>query len=119
MASNTLERDVLTNFGGISVKCLNNLLENVKDLENSISIVAESPYIETKKVVDYLKPLKDTFSVLDLNIQSINAKFDTFKMLVDDLAQNGFEFSAICLQETWLNENMDSSFFNLDNSTTC
>ena len=76
MMSDTLSENILRNFGGVSVNCLNDLLNNVDDLECSISIASESPYVETKDLADYLEPLKNTFSILDLNIQSLNAKFD-------------------------------------------
>ena len=96
--------------------CLNDLLNNVQDLENSISIISDLLYVETKDIVDYLKPLRNTFSVLDLNIQSFNAKFYQISVLLDDLAEHNLEPSTICRQETWLDSNLSTaSLFNLDN----
>ena len=43
-----------------------------------------------------------TFSIISLNIQSLNAKFDSFVAYLSLLEENDVSFSAICLQETWL-----------------
>ena len=49
------------------------------------------------------------FSILSLNIQSIHAKFDKMVLFLRALKQSNFEFSTICLQETWLDNNADLS----------
>ena len=51
------------------------------------------------------------FNILNLNCQSINAKFDQINIKLQELKNNGYEFSAICLQETWLTDNSDISRF--------
>lgn len=114
MSSSNLANDILLNFGGVIRNNLNHLLQNVDDLENAISIVSDSPYIETNNLSEYLKPCAHAFSILGLNI--LNAKFDKLKMLIDDLADDKFEFSAICLQETWVEgTDPDVSVYSLDN----
>ena len=55
MSSRALQEDILKNFGGVSVNCRNDLLNNPEDLDNSITITADSPYIEPKDLIDYLK----------------------------------------------------------------
>ena len=94
--------DVLKNFGGVNRNNLNDLLQNVDDFENAISIVSDSPYVEPKNLPQYLKSFSQNMTILGLNIQCLNAKFDKFKILIDDLAMENFQFSAICLQETWI-----------------
>ena len=126
MAANTIECDILKHIGGVNRHNLNELLSHPEDLDNAISIVSDSPYISTNNLTTYLKSHTHNFSVLDLNIQSINAKFDEFKLLMDELANENFSFSAICLQETWLDQDLsDLSLFELENyvliplSATC
>ena len=66
-------------------------------------------------VVKLLKNESDQFSILSLNIQSINAKFDQLRNILEGLESQNCEFSAICLQETWLSEASDISLLSLDN----
>ena len=49
---------------------------------------------------------------MSLNIQSINAKFNSFTTLIDLINEkNNNTLSAICLQETWLGEADEHSLF--------
>ena len=51
-----------------------------------------------------------------MNVKSLNAKFDKLKSLLDELLDENIEFSAICLQETWLEgPNLDTSLFEVNN----
>ena len=52
-----------------------------------------------------------------MNCQSINAKFDELKIKLHQWKSINCEFNAICLQETWLLENADTSLLQLDNYT--
>ena len=51
---------------------------------------------------------------MSLNFQSINAEFYQLNIKVQQLKGNGYEFSAICLQETWLSNDSDASLFKID-----
>lgn len=53
------------------------------------------------------------FTVLTLNIQSINAKFNNLFPVINNLAASGSYFGAICLQETWLDEKCDLSLLQI------
>ena len=55
------------------MKCLNDLLNDTEDLENAISVISKSPYVELHKLKDYLQSARNDFSVLTLNVQSLNA----------------------------------------------
>ena len=57
------------------------------------------------------------FSILSLNIQSLNAKFDLLQIFVQQLRQSNHEFSAICLQESWLSNAADTSLYQLEGYT--
>lgn len=73
---------------------------NDNDDENTISF--NSPYVDTTNLSKYLKKFKSNFSVLSLNIQSLNAKFDSLLAIMQDLKNENVIFDAICLQETWI-----------------
>ena len=53
--------------------------------------------------------------MLSLNCQSISAKFDKLCVLFETLNQMNCQFSLICLQETWLNDDSDLSLYQLNN----
>ena len=108
--------DILHNFGGVSRNNLNELLQNPEDLDNAISIASDSPYIDTDNLANYLQSLTEHFSILGINIQCLNAKFDKFKCFIDELALQNVVFSAICLQETWVEgDSPDVSLYELQN----
>ena len=118
MTSHILANDILRDRGGVTK---NNLLEILKSMDNfdeTISSCSESPYIEIENAVSYLKNYKDKFVVLDVNIQSLNAKFDSFTLFLDSLASHGFYFSAICVQETWVNEGYNFDTLHIPNYQT-
>ena len=85
----------------------------VGDLNNEAKTYCISPFIELESVESVLKKHKCTFSVLSLNIQSLNSKFDSFMSVLSHLNDNNAHFQAICLQETWLSHDQDTPLFNI------
>ena len=56
----------------------------------------------------------DSFSILSLNCQSLNAKFDQLiNITVQQLRSEGHEFKVICLQETWLSDDSETALFQI------
>ena len=107
--------NILTNRGGFDRNNLLNLLKDLENYEEMVSICSESPYIETEHLSDYMQKFKNYFTLLDINIQSLNAKFDSFVAFLNDLCNANIYFSAICIQETWLKTPNDKNFFNIPN----
>ena len=93
MASTSIVRDALKHFGGITCDNLLDLLNEIDDLDSSISMISQSPYVESENLPEYIQSFSHNFSILTLNIQSLNAKFDSFTL--KDLSKHNFEFSAI------------------------
>ena len=54
--------------------------------------------------------------MLSLNCQSISAKFDKFKLFLDDV-NNQNPISIICIQEAWGHEDIHMDYFSLHNYT--
>ena len=73
-----------------------------------------SSYYDDDSLNNLFKDKANSFCILSLNCQSINAKFDQLNIKVQQLKSNGYEFSAICLQETWLSSDSDTSLFKID-----
>ena len=113
MDNTSLESDILRNFGGLPPNDLNSLLQTNEDLNPEIQTFDHSPYYDCATLDAALISNSHQFTVLSINIQSIAAKFDKLTAFLHNLQEKQFEFSAICLQETWLSENHDASIFQL------
>ena len=110
MSDHALASDILRYRGGLSNNNLVEVLKNMDNIDETIALCSESPYISLDNSALYLERLKNKFVVLDVNIQSLNSKFDSFTLFLDDLASHDFYFSAISIQETWI----DNTFDNLE-----
>ena len=113
---NTDENDLRAN--GRDTLCidvdLNDLLRTFSDdTNNEVKSFTCSPYIETDSLVPILSRHKGDFSVLSLNIQSIDSKNDALLAVLSELNENNIKIDAICLQETWLSDDHDVAMFNI------
>ena len=97
-----IEHDILCNFGGMEQNNLKDILHDPDNIECIGPLVQDSPYIETDSISNFLSNFADSFSVMSLNTQSLNAKFDSLVTFLSQLNDKKFAFSAICLQETWI-----------------
>ena len=77
-----LADDILRHRGGVNNNNLANILNNLNDLETTMSITSTSPYIDTSNINTYMKDFKNSFTVLTLNIQSLHAKFDKLAQFI-------------------------------------
>ena len=113
----TNNQNVLEHFGGVDANSLCRLLNNNDDNghpDDEPNIVQMSSYYDDDSLNNLFKDKENSFCILSLNCQSINAKFDQLNIKVQQLKSNGYEFSAICLQETWLSSDSDTSLFKID-----
>ena len=83
------------------------LLNNINDPDEDILSQIDSAATILKKG-NY-----KTFSVLHLNVRSLNKNFELLKELLTTIK---FEFKAICLTETWYTDYpRNNTLFNLEN----
>ena len=90
------------------------LLDSNDDEDNKEAhIIKHSPYYGE---IDFSNLLVENpgFSILSMNIQSVNAKFDEFQSFVSRMNIIN-PISAICLQECWLGDADNVTMFNLEN----
>ena len=73
-----------------------------------------SHYIDIEALGENIYESKSKLSILSLNIQSINAKFDELKIALDQL-NNKQPINIICIQETWVDFTTDICDFELPN----
>ena len=111
------DEEMLKNFGGVTANSLNSFTnsENVNDtIESYLVNSPESSYFDIDKLFSLFNKNKKSFSILSVNIQSLNAKINQLKVILTNLNQHGCYFSAICLQETWLQDDVDLCLLQID-----
>ena len=112
LANDTETTNELKQFYGTE-NDLNHILSTFVDSEHEIATFCDSSYITISDIQSIIKNHDKEFSILSLNTQSINAKFDKIYAIVNSLSSLGHYFGAICLQETWLRNDADISLFNI------
>ena len=85
---------------------LNHISLTFVNSEHETRIFRDSRYIELSGIKPVIRN-DEKFTVLTLNIQSINAKFDNLYPVINNLSSMGLFFGAICLQETWFSSDAD------------
>ena len=106
--------DILNSYGGSTDNDLNELLKNVNE-DDPVDAFSypSSEYVDLDGLNEFLLNCNG-FTILSLNIQSLNAKFEEFKIMLEFLSSRGHVFGVICLQETWLCDDDDTARFELD-----
>ena len=108
--------EILNEFGGLSP---NNLLEIMNqsqdqvedDDDNDPKILKSSNYIDLDTIDSFVKNNRNCFTIFSVNIECLNSKFNELVNLIKYLKEiHNFQFSAICLQECWLDEDDVSDF---------
>ena len=90
MSMNAINSEhILKNYGGNNVNSLNHILEF--DVDDELHLLQNSQYFD--------------------------AKIDQLKIKIQQYKNDNCEFSAICLQETWLDSNADTSLLQIDDYT--
>ena len=94
-----IDNDVAEYFQGLAgtENDLNHILSTFVDSEHEITNFCDSRYIELSDIKSVIKNDGKEFTVLTLNIQSINAKFDNLYPVINNLSSMGLYFGAICL----------------------
>ena len=90
------------------------LLDNNDAEDNSEAHVIKHSHYYGETEFSKLLVRKPGLSILSVNIQSVNAKFDEFESFVSRMNLVN-PISAICLQECWLGDVDNVTMFNLEN----
>ena len=95
---------------------LNNTNDPDENIFNNLSQI-DSVFYAVEEAATSLKIFNDkTFSVLHLNVRSLNKNFESLKELLTTIK---FEFKVICLTETWcMDDPRNETLFNLENYTS-
>ena len=97
---------------------LTDLLQNhtsEEEFDNSTLIFDKHyPYYDHKSFLTFLQDNDKSFTVISINVASLRSKFDEIDFFINEVTLCCPPLSAICNQETWLNEHDDISLFNLN-----
>ena len=72
------------------------------------------PYYHDEQLINELNTKTNNFNIFSLNCESINSKFDQINITIEQFKHKGCTFIAVCLQESWLSDDSDTSLFQLD-----
>ena len=87
-------------------------LDAADDINEPI-LFQNSPFFNNSEFINFLSTKNNSFIILSLNAQSLNAKYDTIKTYIDMYNECDTKISAICLQETWLTTDSDTSLLQM------
>ena len=110
-------RETLQHYGGPSKNNLNEIIKTFEDSDEEVKIFSHSTYYDIDSIKSIPREIKDTFSILSLNVQSLNAKFSSLETLLPIFDEQNIQFDALCLQESWLSDsdNTDISGYHMIN----
>ena len=116
----SLENDILNKHGGLEKNSLIHVLgKNPEDdllINGEPQTLEHSKYIDHDVLLDILTEKQNIFKILSLNCQSLRSKFNSLLLLIRYIEENlsDCNFDAICLQETWFDDNTDTSYYAIE-----
>ena len=115
--ANAYTNSFIHNMGLNEKNSLPHLLDRISpEMENEASLIEHSKYYNDVEFRNVLHNTNSKISILSLNSQSINAKFDQLKIFLDNINM-ACPISVICIQESWTHEGIEMSQFSLPNYT--
>ena len=97
------EERIFEHFGGKIQNDLNQILQSDNIENGEIDTSSLSKYVNLTQLPAYISRNECSFSILSLNCQSINSKFDDIKIILEEISNKSTtQLSAILLQESWL-----------------
>jgi hypothetical protein len=88
-------------------------LHRNEDADDPI-IFQHSPYYEDEGFMEILSNKSSIISIMSLNCQSINSKFDQINLYMNKYTAENRQISILCLQETWLTAGYDLLPFHIE-----
>ena len=114
--------DINRNFVNITdlneENSLTHLIEYLDPIdEGEVNPIHHSNYYNNEEFKEAHKQTDVKLSILNLNCQCINSKFDKIKLFLEGIDNNSMPISVMTLQETWADNETEMNLFNLPNYT--
>ena len=100
-------------FDNNSLNSTNSFTHLLDEDSNEVTSITLSEYIDVDTFSQQLLAANSNLSIISLNIQTINTKFDEFKIIIDEINKH-HPLSVICLQETHLKSNSETNVFEIE-----
>ena len=114
MINNEIDKNAFINNVECDINDTNSLKHLLNNTEDEYDIIPLSTYTDVNTSAERMSANNSTLSILSLNAQSINAKFDELKITIDQLNEI-HTVSVICIQESWLDCNANIDLYRLNN----
>ena len=101
MINEEINRNAFINNNMCNINSTNSLKHLLDDSEEEFDTISASTYSDVNSLADLMSSNNSNFSILSLNVQSINARFDELKITIEHINQV-HTISVICIQESWL-----------------
>ena len=88
--------------------------DNLDKSTDEFDLIKHSPYYPDGNIPKGGSINTGILNILSLNCASINAKIDEIKIKLQEINNNGTEIHALCMQETWLSDDSDTSLLQID-----
>ena len=99
MINNEIDRNAFINNVECDINDTNSLKHLLNNTEDEYDIIPLSTYTDVNTLAERMSANNSTLSILSLNAQSINAKFDELKITIDQLNEI-HTVSVICLSKS-------------------
>ena len=106
-----IKSKILQNYSGDKDLTKRITEDNTNDYE--LNLIKESLYLDSDSLAKQW-PERNHFSIISLNIQSLNAKFNKLTAFIRLMETLNVSFSAICLQETWVKDQNETELLKID-----
>ena len=102
-----IEREILKHADLIKSSLLTTFSVDDDDQHNpansGVPTFQKSEYSSPEQIHSYLKQNKDKFTLMSLNLNSLNTKICELRIFIEHLQSHKFSFSAIAVQEARFN----------------
>ena len=113
----SIDNDILHPYGGMEMNSLEHVLHiDYEDVNrnNEINVICHSPYFDSEMLKPNCQKMQTNFAFLVPILNVSHQSLENLKFFINELKKCSFEFSAICLQETWLHERDDYSHVQIE-----
>ena len=92
---------------------MSNSFTHLLDIESNeeLNVIRHSPYSSDDELIESRMNFTTSMNILSMNCQSLHAKFDYVRLLIDKFKNNNCVLQVVCLQESWFSADTDLSLY--------
>ena len=79
---------------------ISNSFTHLLDIESNeeLNVIRHSPYSSDDELIELRMNYRTSMNILSMNCQSLHAKFDYVRLLMEKFKNNNFALQVVCLQ---------------------